>query len=177
MFTNIYESDPIPYAKLGDPSITQTYPLYGFYPELVTPPRQYAEELLPIVSGLWVNNEGTASSHSTITLLSQTRQYYSPITPMRWWKFDSMTGKFVERSKLGDDDGQPFGGAWQMRDGSLYGTPANKTPVYQLDAVNGRLQHHRRARPAKRYGDSGDSALQRHHRHPARRCAALLCTH
>jgi hypothetical protein len=120
----VYQSDQIPYGLPGQYGLVASTSLFP-------PPKIYAESFASIC-GLFVANEPTENSDSVVTLLAYMR---SQPFAMRWFKMDSTTGKFVSRSVGITVSIDAFWGVWQMRDGSLWGSPANAGSVYELDPV------------------------------------------
>lgn len=122
MFKKIFESVPIPYRlPLAEewPEFPPAFIAYpGWYPEFITPPRIYAEEIFQLV-GMFVSTTASASSERTITVLGINHCIYGAIGATALCaNFNSMTGGFTGR------------GAWpglfqtsyvcQTRDGSLW---------------------------------------------------------
>lgn len=104
MFRQIYSTVAVPYRTPGEwAGIPNGIGLQSLYnPELVTPPRIYAEELyFPL--GLFSKRDATASSPSTITLIGMTNRIYWPGWELMTWRFDGVTGAFLDRAALAGD--------------------------------------------------------------------------
>jgi hypothetical protein len=88
-----------------------------YNPELVDPPRVYAETLNRI-NGIAVIREATADSQTVILVFGWTDQIYWPSFDRWFWKFDAETGAFLGAFELGATyyDYAMF----QSRDGSLW---------------------------------------------------------
>lgn len=94
MFAQIFQSDVLRYALPGDPEITNTSPDY--YPELIMPPRIYAEELAAI-DAVFVNRETIADADFVIHVVGTTHQIYYPSYNFIDWRFNGMTGAYIDR--------------------------------------------------------------------------------
>lgn len=94
MFAQNFTSAVPPYALPGDPSIASGSA--GYHPELITPPRIYAEEIQAITS-LFVNRERTPWSDFAVHVICQTIQIYYPSYNYIHWRFDGMTGALLDR--------------------------------------------------------------------------------
>lgn len=119
MFRQIFQSSPIRYRLpaewAGIPSGTGLGALYGEY--LVTPPRIYAEALTG-VDGMFVAQEKTPTGDAVIVVLGSTDRIYWPGWQRLWWKFNAVTGEFLDR---GDNPGSFFDfEVFQARDGSIW---------------------------------------------------------
>jgi len=98
MFKQIFQSNVVPYRLPNDwagvPTGIGLQSLY--HPELVTPPRGYAEEI-DRIDGMYTSKVSTANSQSTITIIGWTRRIYWPGWDRLYWRFDATTGVFIER--------------------------------------------------------------------------------
>ncbi|RWA55352.1 hypothetical protein AU476_07540 [Cupriavidus sp. UYMSc13B] len=119
MFRQIFESAPLPYRTPaewnGIPSGDGVGGLYNEY--LITPPRIYAEEMYTI-DGLFVAQEKSATADAVVYVVGTVNKIYWPGWERLWWKFNAITGEFIER-------GHPSAGyydydVFQARDGSLW---------------------------------------------------------
>jgi hypothetical protein len=118
MFAQNFESAAPPYALPGQADIVHASAIY--HPELITPPRIYAEEISGLV-GLFVNREKTPWSDFTIHLLASTQQIYYPSYNFIDWRFDGMTGAYLDR-RVGLPGTLYDYQIHQARDGSLWRT-------------------------------------------------------
>jgi hypothetical protein len=116
MFAQIFTSAAPPYALPGQPDIFRTFA--GYHPELITPPRLYAEEISAL-TGLFVKREKTQWSDFTIHLLATTNQIYYPSYNFIDWRFDGMTGAYLDR-RVGLAGTLYDYQIHQARDGSLW---------------------------------------------------------
>ncbi|PYJ07922.1 MAG: hypothetical protein DMF06_14290 [Verrucomicrobia bacterium] len=94
MFAQNFTSAAPPYALPGDPSIASGSADY--HPELIAPPRIYAEEIQAITS-FFVNRERTPWSDFAVHIICQTIQIYYPSYNYIHWRFDGMTGVLLDR--------------------------------------------------------------------------------
>jgi hypothetical protein len=135
MFNRIFESESPPYALPGQADITPSTPPAFLYNEyLITPPRIYAEEISG-ANALFVNRERTLWSDYTIHLWTATTQIYGPGYNFIRWRFDGVTGAYLDRTigVISDDLHQEI---FQSRDGSLWRVSGAGTPsIYELDPV------------------------------------------
>jgi hypothetical protein len=90
---NLLSASP-PYALPGQPDITAGDPAY--YPEFVTPPRIYAEEIAGILS-FFVSRERTQWSDFVVHFMATTHQIYYPSYNYIDWRFDGLTGAYLDR--------------------------------------------------------------------------------
>jgi hypothetical protein len=122
MFAQIFESEParyfLPSELYGIPDGIGLGSLY--HPELVTPPRIYAEEISSL-TGLFVTREKTPWSDFTIHLLATIHQIYWPSYNYIDWRFDGMTGAYLDR-RVGLAGTLYDYQIHQARDGSLWRT-------------------------------------------------------
>ena len=116
MLKQIYLSQALAYRLPGVLKPT-AFPGIAYNPELIAPPRLYAESLNRI-NGLAVIREATASGSSKILVFGWTEQIYWPGYNRWFWKFDGSTGAYLGAFELGSSyyDYAMF----QSRDGSLW---------------------------------------------------------
>ncbi len=97
MFKQIFESQPIQYV-LPTPGETGAY-----FDYLTTPPRLYAETIAVPAAfplSLFAKMDQTTVSDATITLIGVTQRIYFPGYELVRWRFDGMSGAFLERTPL-----------------------------------------------------------------------------
>jgi hypothetical protein len=94
MFAQNFTSASPPYALPGQVDIAIS--LDGYHPELITPPRIYAEEISEII-GFFVSRERTQWSDFVVNVIAQTIQIYYPSYNFVHWRFDGMTGAYIDR--------------------------------------------------------------------------------
>ncbi|AQV94749.1 hypothetical protein BJN34_12750 [Cupriavidus necator] len=134
MFRQVFQSSPVRYRLPaewnGIPNGGGLQSLYNGY--LVTPPRIYAEEFNQI-NGLFVTQEKTPTADAVIVVVGVTNRIYWPGWDRLWWKFNAVTGEFMERgatpSSYYDYD------LFQARDGSLWQRSILGS-FFQVDPIN-----------------------------------------
>lgn len=99
MFKQTYLTDAIPYRKPEDwAGIPNGIGLQSLYnPELVTPPRIYAEELVPgLITAMFTRRDATPSSNSVVSVLCWLNMIYWPGWEILLFRFDGATGAFID---------------------------------------------------------------------------------
>lgn len=103
-FKQIFETVAVPYRLPSDwNGIPNGIGLESLYhPELVTAPRIYAEEL-DFPFALYSRADPTATSETTITLLTTLTMIYWPGYEFMAYRFDGQTGAFIDRAEIFGD--------------------------------------------------------------------------
>lgn len=149
MLKQIYASQGIQY-NLPTPGASAPY-----FDYLTTPPRLYMETIatggFPL--GLFSKLDSTSNSETTITLMGVTQQIYFPGWELIQWRFDGVTGAFIDRVPM---TGDVYAGALALNsfvqgfDGSLWASYITGS-MAEFDPVSYTLMQ---TVPASRFGRS-----------------------